>query len=41
MYLRGKKDIFFYEFLQEICGDKLLPFLVYYASEFVLQSYII
>lgn len=33
MFLRGKKDIFFYEFLHEVCGDKLLPFLVYYASE--------
>lgn len=32
IYLRGKRDIFFYEFLYEVCGDKLLPFLVYYAK---------
>lgn len=32
IYLRGKKDIFFYEFLYEICGDKLHPFLIYYAK---------
>ncbi|CRK98442.1 CLUMA_CG011799, isoform A [Clunio marinus] len=32
IYLRGKKDIFFYEFLQEMCGDKLIPFLLYYAN---------
>lgn len=33
IYLRGKHDIFFYEFLYEVCGDKLLPFLLYYASK--------
>lgn len=33
IYLRGKHDIFFYEFLYEVCGDKLLPFLIYYASK--------
>lgn len=33
IFLRGKHDIFFYEFLYEICGDKLFPFLIYYASK--------
>lgn len=37
IYVRGKNDIFFYEYLYEICGDKLLPFLLYYASEFAIQ----
>jgi hypothetical protein len=32
IYVRGKNDIFFYEFLQDVCGDKLVPFLVYYAK---------
>lgn len=32
IYLRGRRDIFFYEFLQEVCGDKLIPFLKYYAN---------
>lgn len=32
IYLRGKRDIFFHEFLTEVCGDKLGPFLVYYAK---------
>lgn len=36
IYLRGKHDIFFYEFLYEMCGDKVLPFLLYYA-EFILR----
>lgn len=37
IYLRGKNDIFFYEFLYDICGDKLLPFMLYYASKFITK----
>lgn len=36
IYIRGKHDIFFYEFLYDVCGDKVLPFLVYY-SNFLLR----
>lgn len=41
IYVRGKNDIFFYEYLQEVCGDKVLPYLIYYASKLIIQSYII
>lgn len=30
IYIRGRKDFYFYEYMQEVCGDSLLPFLVYY-----------
>lgn len=39
IYLRGGKDIFFYEFLQEICGDKLAPFIVHYSSKSINNSW--
>lgn len=32
IYIRGRKDYYFYEFMQEVCGDSLLPFLVYYKK---------
>lgn len=30
IFLRGKSDIFFYEYLNEICGDGLAPFVFQY-----------
>ncbi|EAT40403.1 AAEL007862-PA, partial [Aedes aegypti] len=30
MFLRGKSDIFLYEYLQEVCGDGLMPFMFQY-----------
>uniref|UniRef100_A0A8D8BKW4 (northern house mosquito) hypothetical protein n=1 Tax=Culex pipiens TaxID=7175 RepID=A0A8D8BKW4_CULPI len=30
IFLRGKSDIFFYEYLNEICGDGLTPFIFQY-----------
>lgn len=32
IYIRGRKDLYFYEYMQEVCGDALLPFLVYYPK---------
>lgn len=33
IYIRGKKDVYFYEYMQEVCGDALLPFMVFYSGE--------
>lgn len=32
IYIRGRKDYFFYEYMDEVCGDSLQPFLMYYAK---------
>lgn len=32
IYIRGRKDFYFYEYMQEVCGDSILPFLVYYSK---------
>lgn len=32
IYVRGRKDFYFYEYMQEVCGDSLIPFLVYYPK---------
>lgn len=32
IYIRGRKDFYFYEYMQEVCGDSLIPFLVYYPK---------
>lgn len=32
IYIRGRKDFYFYEYMQEVCGDALLPFLLYYPK---------
>lgn len=32
IYIRGRKDYYFYEYMQEVCGDALLPFLLYYPK---------
>lgn len=32
VFLKGRSDIFFYEYLQELCGDTLLPFMTFYPS---------
>uniref|UniRef100_A0A336MWW2 CSON005369 protein n=1 Tax=Culicoides sonorensis TaxID=179676 RepID=A0A336MWW2_CULSO len=37
IFLKGKSDIFLYEWLHEMCGDSLSPFMVYYPS--YLQHY--
>lgn len=34
--MRGKNDIFFYEYIQDTVGDKILPFLLYYPSKYTL-----
>lgn len=33
IYIRGKKDVYFYEYMQEACGDGLLPFMIFYSGE--------
>lgn len=33
VYIRGKRDIFLYEYMQYVCGDSLTPFLLYQSSE--------
>lgn len=33
IFIRGKKDIYFYEYMQEACGDGLLPFMVFYSGK--------
>lgn len=33
IYIRGKKDLYFYEYMQEACGDALLPFMLFYSGE--------
>lgn len=35
MFLRGKSDIFLYEYLQEVCGDGLMPFMFQYEREYL------
>jgi len=32
MYIKGKSDIFFYEWLYDLCGDGLQPFMIYYTG---------
>lgn len=32
IFLKGRSDIFLYEYLQEICGDTLLPFMTFFPS---------
>ncbi|XP_055316588.1 uncharacterized protein LOC129576090 [Sitodiplosis mosellana] len=32
IYIRGRKDLYFYEYMQEVCGDALLPFLLYHPK---------
>lgn len=32
IYIKGKKDLYFYEYMQEVCGDALLPFLLYHPK---------
>lgn len=32
IYIRGKKDLYFYEYMQEACGDGLLPFMIFYSG---------
>lgn len=32
IYIRGRKDYYFYEYMAEICGDSLQPFLMYYSK---------
>lgn len=34
IYLRGRSDIFFHEYLNDVCGDGLLPFMLYFSSKF-------
>lgn len=34
IYLKGRSDIFFYEWMSELCGDSLLPFMVFYPSKY-------
>ena len=33
IYIQGRCDYYFYEYMSEVCGDGLLPFLIYYSSE--------
>lgn len=33
IFLRGRSDIFLYEYLQEMCGDALLPFMNFYPGK--------
>lgn len=33
IYIRGKSDVYFYEYMQEVCGDALTPFMIFYSSE--------
>lgn len=37
IYLKGRNDIFFYEWLSELCGDSLLPFMIFYPHQ--IQKY--
>lgn len=32
IYIRGHRDLYFYEYMQEICGDVLIPFLMKYGT---------
>lgn len=32
IYIRGRKDWYFYEYMEEVCGDSLLPFMLYYTK---------
>lgn len=32
-YIRGREDIFFYEYLYDLCGDGTLPYMVYFSSK--------
>lgn len=32
IYIRGRRDFYFYEYMQEVCGDSLIPFLIYYSK---------
>lgn len=33
IYIRGRADIFFYEYLYDLCGDGILPYMVYFSSK--------
>ncbi|XP_063696508.1 uncharacterized protein LOC134827677 [Culicoides brevitarsis] len=37
IFMKGRSDIFLYEYLQEMCGDVLLPFMIFYPN--YLQKY--
>lgn len=32
IFLKGRSDIFLYEYLQKLCGDALVPFMTFYPS---------
>lgn len=32
-YIRGRADIFFYEYIYDLCGDGTLPYMVYFSSK--------
>lgn len=39
--MRGKQDIFFYEYVADAVGDKILPFSLYYSSKFDKENQLI
>lgn len=36
IFIRGKNDYFFYEYMAEVCGDGLCPFTVYYSGKSIV-----
>lgn len=41
IFIRGRGDYYLYEYMQEICGDGMVPFQLYYSSniESISQNY--
>lgn len=38
IFLKGQDDYFFYEWLEEVCGDRIQPFMLYKYSEYLFYS---
>ncbi|XP_037046683.1 uncharacterized protein LOC119081691 [Bradysia coprophila] len=38
IFLRGREDIFFHEYLNDLCGDGLLPFMLYFSNYTLKKS---
>ncbi|KAJ6643144.1 hypothetical protein Bhyg_08100 [Pseudolycoriella hygida] len=38
IFLRGRSDIFFHEYLNDLCGDGLQPFMLYFSNYILKKS---
>lgn len=39
IFLKGRDDIFLYEFLEDLCGDKMQPFMLYFYSKIIFKIF--